>query len=110
MWNKGHSTWGMSVESSGVKVDNTRSLKSTYFKLQQSEERTMPSLNRVISEEELCYAAAGFGGPGGFGISPALLIIDEQYLTVGISRKPFWGAIKEYSMSFGDLGVLLWTT
>jgi maleamate amidohydrolase len=107
----------MSVESSGVKVDNTRSLKSTYFKLQQSEERTMPSLNRVISkEEELCYATVGFGGPGGFGHSPALLVIDVQYSTAGISRKSYWETIKEYPMSFGDVGwdavnniVPLWT-
>lgn len=65
----------------------------------------MPPWSGIITEEEeRRYASAGFGGTGGFGTRPALLIIDVQYRTVGTARKPYWEAIKEYPTSCGDVG------
>lgn len=58
----------------------------------------------ITEEEERRYESAGFGGAGGFGSHPALLIIDVQYRTVGTSRKPYWESIKEYPTSCGDVG------
>ncbi len=59
----------------------------------------------IISEEEQkAYKAAGFGAPQGIGESPALLIIDVQYRTVGTVRKPFWEAIEEFPTACGDIG------
>lgn len=58
----------------------------------------------ITQEEEQRYASAGFGGAGGFGKRPALLIIDVQYRTVGTTRQPYWDAIKEYPTSCGDVG------
>jgi maleamate amidohydrolase len=59
----------------------------------------------IISEEEqAAYRAAGFGRPSGVGRSPALLIIDVQYRTVGTRPLPFWEAIKEFSTSCGEIG------
>lgn len=58
----------------------------------------------ITEEEERRYAEAGFGGEGGSGTRPALLIIDVQYRTVGTSPKPYWDAIKEYPTSCGDVG------
>lgn len=65
----------------------------------------MPPWSGIITEEEeRRYASAGFGGTGGFGKRPALLIIDVQYRTLGTARKPYWEAIKEYPTSCGDVG------
>ena len=65
----------------------------------------MASWDGVIGEEEIeRYAKAGFGGEGGIGARPALLIIDVQYRTVGTTPKPYWDAIKEYPTSCGDVG------
>jgi nicotinamidase-related amidase len=65
----------------------------------------MASWDGVIGEEEIDrYAKAGFGGEGGIGARPALLIIDVQYRTVGTTPKPYWDAIKEYPTSCGDVG------
>lgn len=65
----------------------------------------MASWDGVIGEEEIDrYAKAGFGGEGGIGARPALLIIDVQYRTVGTTSKPYWDAIKEYPTSCGDVG------
>ncbi|MFN0317822.1 MAG: isochorismatase family protein [Burkholderiales bacterium] len=59
----------------------------------------------IISEEEQrAYQAAGFGRSSGMGRSPALLIIDVQYRTVGTQPAPFWEAIKEFSTSCGEVG------
>ena len=58
----------------------------------------------VTEEEERRYAKAGFGGAGGMGARPALLIIDVQYRTVGTTPKPYWEAIEEYPTSCGDVG------
>jgi maleamate amidohydrolase len=58
----------------------------------------------VSDEEERRYASAGFGGAGGFGRRPALLIIDVQYRTVGTQRQQYWDAITEYPTSCGDVG------
>ena len=58
----------------------------------------------ISDEEERRYEAAGFGGTGGFGSRPALLIIDVQYRTIGTARQPYWDAIKEYPTSCGDVG------
>lgn len=58
----------------------------------------------IISEEEQkAYGAAGFGGPSGLGVRPALLIIDVQYRTTGTEPKPFWESIKEFPTSCGDV-------
>ncbi len=65
----------------------------------------MPAWDGIITEEEeRRYAKAGFGGAGGIGRRPALLIIDVQYRTVGTSPKPYWEAIEEYPTSCGDAG------
>ena len=65
----------------------------------------MASWDGVIGEDEIDrYAKAGFGGEGGIGARPALLIIDVQYRTVGTTPKPYWDAIKEYPTSCGDVG------
>ena len=65
----------------------------------------MASWDGVIGEDEFDrYAKAGFGGEGGIGARPALLIIDVQYRTVGTTSKPYWDAIKEYPTSCGDVG------
>jgi len=59
----------------------------------------------IISEEEQrAYNAAGFGRSSGIGNSPALLIIDVQYRTVGTERRPFWEAIKEFPTACGEVG------
>lgn len=65
----------------------------------------MPAWDGIVTEEEeRRYAKAGFGGSGGIGRRPALLIIDVQYRTVGTSPKPYWEAIEEYPTSCGDAG------
>ncbi len=59
----------------------------------------------VISAEEIeRYQAAGFGRPTGMGKRPALLIIDVQYRTVGLERRPYWEAIEEFKTSCGEVG------
>ena len=58
----------------------------------------------ITDEEERRYASAGFGGTGGIGTRPGLLIIDVQYRTVGTTRKPYWEAIEEYPTSCGEDG------
>lgn len=63
-----------------------------------------PWFGVISDEEERRYASAGFGGTGGFGSRPALLIIDVQYRTIGITRQPYWDAITEYPTSCGDVG------
>jgi nicotinamidase-related amidase len=65
----------------------------------------MAAWDGIISEEEIRrYRKAGFGGTGGIGLRPALLIIDVQYRTVGTTPKPYWEAIEEYPTSCGDVG------
>jgi nicotinamidase-related amidase len=59
----------------------------------------------VISDEDIArYDKAGFGRPSGIGHSPALLIIDVQYRTLGDSPKPFDEAIKDYTTACGQVG------
>ena len=58
----------------------------------------------ITGEEERRYEKAGFGGEGGIGTHPALLIIDVQYRTVGTKPMPYWEAIEEYPTSCGDVG------
>jgi maleamate amidohydrolase len=59
----------------------------------------------IISEDEQkAYAAAGFGRASGLGQRPALLIIDVQYRTVGLTARPFWEAVKEFPTSCGEAG------
>lgn len=61
--------------------------------------------NAIVPEHERkAYEAAGFGRPAGVGTSPALLIIDVQYRTVGTTPQPFWEAIKEFPTSCGEVG------
>ena len=80
-------------------------ISSTVDGLQLPGERAMPPWSGIITEEEeRRYASAGFGGTGGFGKRPALLVIDVQYRTVGTERRPYWEAIEEYPTSCGDAG------
>ncbi|MCA8973966.1 MAG: isochorismatase family protein [Sinobacteraceae bacterium] len=59
----------------------------------------------IVSAEEIArYKAAGFGRPTGMGKHPALLIIDVQYRTVGLERRPYWQAIEEFKTSCGEAG------
>lgn len=58
----------------------------------------------ISDEEQRAYRAAGFGGTGGVGKRPALLIIDVQYRTIGSRPLPFWEAIKEFPTSCGEAG------
>lgn len=58
----------------------------------------------ITEEEERRYEAAGFGGAGGIGRRPGLLIIDVQYRTVGTERRPYWEAIAEYPTACGEDG------
>jgi maleamate amidohydrolase len=61
--------------------------------------------DKVISADEIArYEAAGFGRPTGMGERPALVIIDVQYRTVGLERRPYWEAIEEFKTSCGDVG------
>ena len=65
----------------------------------------MASWDGVIGTDEINrYAKAGFGGEGGIGERPALLVIDVQYRTVGTKPMPYCEAIEEYPMSCGDVG------
>jgi nicotinamidase-related amidase len=58
----------------------------------------------IVGEEEIRrYEAAGFGRPTGMGARPALLIIDVQYRTVGLTPEPFWQAIETFKTSCGDV-------
>ena len=58
----------------------------------------------ITANDEKRYAAAGFGRPVGFGTSPALLIIDVQYRTVGNTPKPFFESLADYPTSCGEEG------
>ncbi|WP_323039579.1 isochorismatase family protein [Gemmobacter sp.] len=58
----------------------------------------------IPEDERKQYEAAGFGKSSGMGRSPALLIIDVQYRTVGTEPKPFWDSIKEFPTSCGEAG------
>jgi len=58
----------------------------------------------IPEEEQRRYEASGFGRPSGLGERPALLIIDVQYRTVGLSSKPFWEAIKDFPTACGEDG------
>ena len=61
--------------------------------------------NSVITpDDEARYEAAGFGRPLGIGSSPALLIIDVQYRTVGNTAKPFFDSLHDYPTSCGEVG------
>lgn len=50
------------------------------------------------------YRRAGFGGAGGMGRRPALLIIDVQYRSVGTKPQPIAESIQEYPTSCGEAG------
>lgn len=58
----------------------------------------------ITEDEQRRYDAAGFGGTGGVGARPALLIIDVQYRTVGSVRAPYWKAIEDYPTACGEDG------
>lgn len=58
----------------------------------------------IGEDEQRAYEAAGFGKPTGLGRSPALLIIDVQYRTVGTEPRPFFEAVKEFPTSCGQVG------
>src|SRR5262245_10798499 len=65
-----------------------------------------PWAGPISDEDERRYAAAGFGRPIGLGRRPALLIIDVQYRTVGLSPQPFFASLQDFTTSCGDVG---WT-
>ncbi|HBP28006.1 MAG: isochorismatase family protein [Advenella sp.] len=56
----------------------------------------------ITNADKAAYATAGFGGSGGMGKHPALLIIDMQYRTTGTARVPIAEAMKEFPTSCGD--------
>jgi maleamate amidohydrolase len=58
----------------------------------------------IPAEEQRRYESSGFGRPSGLGDRPALLIIDVQYRTVGLTSKPFWEAIKDFPTACGEDG------
>jgi nicotinamidase-related amidase len=59
----------------------------------------------ITDDDERRYDAAGFGQPVGIGSRPALLIIDAQYRTVGMTPKPFFQSVEEeFTTSCGDTG------
>jgi nicotinamidase-related amidase len=58
----------------------------------------------ISEEDERRYAAAGFGRPVGLGVHPALLIIDVQYRTVGLTPQPFFDSLRDYTTSCGEVG------
>lgn len=59
----------------------------------------------VTDDDERRYEAAGFGKPVGVGTRPALLIIDAQYRTVGMTPKPFFQSVDEdFTTSCGETG------
>ncbi|GLK19068.1 isochorismatase family protein [Herbiconiux flava] len=62
--------------------------------------------NDVITDDDLRrYEAAGFGRPSGIGSKPALLIIDAQYRTVGMTPKPFFESVEQdFTTSCGEVG------
>lgn len=62
-----------------------------------------PWADVITDDDEARYAAAGFGQPVGMGSSPALLIIDVQYRTVGNTPKPFFESLEDYRTSCGDV-------
>jgi len=68
------------------------------------EDRTRPWAGVITEEDERRYDAAGFGRSSGFGIRPALLIIDVQNRTIGNSRKPFFESLEDYPTSCGEAG------
>lgn len=63
-----------------------------------------PWAGPISEQDEQRYAAAGFGRPIGLGARPALLIIDVQYRTVGLSPQPFFASLRDFSTSCGDVG------
>jgi nicotinamidase-related amidase len=58
----------------------------------------------ITADDEARYQAAGFGKPLGRGSSPALVVIDVQYRTVGNSPKPFFDSLADYPTSCGEVG------
>src|ERR1051325_10755617 len=86
-------------------IDNGWSARTNTTRWRLAILRGGPVLNRsmtrpwdeIISADEIArYEAAGFGRPTGMGTRPALLIIDVQYRTVGLERRPYWEAIEEF--------------
>ena len=64
---------------------------------------TKPWDGLISEEEQRAYRAAGFGGKGGIGKRPGLVIIDVQYRTTGTEPRPFWEAVKEFPTSCGEV-------
>jgi nicotinamidase-related amidase len=59
----------------------------------------------VPAEERELYERAGFGRPAGLGRSPAVLVIDVQYRTVGDEPLPILESMERYyRTSCGDIG------
>lgn len=59
----------------------------------------------IIPEEEIdIYRKAGWGAPGGMGNSPALLVIDVQYRSMGENPVAIREAIETLPTSCGEYG------
>lgn len=58
--------------------------------------------NLIPEHEQRAYVQAGFGGQGGIGRRPALLVIDVQYRTTGTRPMPFEEATREFRTSCGE--------
>lgn len=56
----------------------------------------------ISGADRAAYIAAGFGGAGGIGRRPALLIIDMQYRTTGTARVSMADAMREFPTSCGE--------
>ena len=65
---------------------------------------TKPWTGPISEDDEQRYAAAGFGRPIGLGNRPALLIIDVQYRTVGLTPQPFFESLRDFTTSCGEVG------
>ena len=70
---------------------------------QQTPPAPRPWDGLVPDRDHAAYAKAGFGGPTGLGVRPALLIIDMQYRTTGTRRVPMLEAMDEFPTACGDV-------
>ena len=56
----------------------------------------------ITARDREVYRLGGFGHEGGFGIRPAILVIDVQYRTCGERPMPILEAIKQYATACGE--------
>lgn len=58
----------------------------------------------ITGRDKLVFEAAGYGKKGGFGQSPALLVVDVNYNFVGDRPEPILESIKRFRNSCGEEG------